>query len=109
MRLGNLKKIFSDLKLQSDKSFLPLEIKNLNYSIGSKEILYNLNIKIISVEGQKIVVHGRVGDEVVRGLLHRAPVGVKVFLSFESLPLLPLPGHLRQEGCEWFSMKHACM
>ena len=48
MRLGNLKKIFSDLKLQSDKSFLPLEIKNLNYSIGSKEILYNLNIKIIS-------------------------------------------------------------
>jgi tungstate transport system ATP-binding protein len=48
MRLGNLKKIFSDLKLQSDKGFLPLEIKNLNYSIGSKEILYNLNIKIIS-------------------------------------------------------------
>ena len=48
MHLGNLKKIFSDLKLQSDKSFLPLEIKNLNYSIGSKEILYNLNIKIIS-------------------------------------------------------------
>ena len=48
MRLGNLKKIFSDLKLQSDKSFLPLEIKNLHYSIGSKEILYNLNIKIIS-------------------------------------------------------------
>ena len=48
MRLGNLKKIFGDLKLQSDKSFLPLEIKNLNYSIGSKEILYNLNIKIIS-------------------------------------------------------------
>ena len=48
MRLGNLKKIFSDLKLQSDKSFLPLEIKNLNYSIGSKEILCNLNIKIIS-------------------------------------------------------------
>ena len=48
MLLGNLKKIFSDLKLQSDKSFLPLEIKNLNYSIGSKEILYNLNIKIIS-------------------------------------------------------------
>ena len=48
MRLGNLKKIFSDLKLQSDISFLPLEIKNLNYSIGSKEILYNLNIKIIS-------------------------------------------------------------
>ena len=48
MRLGNLKKFFSDLKLQSDKSFLPLEIKNLNYSIGSKEILYNLNIKIIS-------------------------------------------------------------
>ena len=48
MRLGNLKKIFSDLKLQSDKSSLPLEIKNLNYSIGSKEILYNLNIKIIS-------------------------------------------------------------
>ena len=48
MRLGNLKKIFSGLKLQSDKSFLPLEIKNLNYSIGSKEILYNLNIKIIS-------------------------------------------------------------
>ena len=48
MRLGNLKKIFSDLKLQSDNSFLPLEIKNLNYSIGSKEILYNLNIKIIS-------------------------------------------------------------
>ena len=48
MRLGDLKKIFSDLKLQSDKSFLPLEIKNLNYSIGSKEILYNLNIKIIS-------------------------------------------------------------
>ena len=44
----NLKKIFSDLKLRSDKSFLPLEIKNLNYSIGSKEILYNLNIKIIS-------------------------------------------------------------
>ena len=48
MRLGNLKKIFSDLKLQSDKSFLPLEIKNLNYAIGSKEILCNLNIKIIS-------------------------------------------------------------
>ena len=48
MRLGNLKTIFSDLKLQSDISFLPLEIKNLNYSIGSKEILYNLNIKIIS-------------------------------------------------------------
>ena len=44
----NLKNIFSDLKLRSDKSFLPLEIKNLNYSIGSKEILYNLNIKIIS-------------------------------------------------------------
>ena len=48
MRLGNLKKIFTYLKLQSDKSSLPLEIKNLNYSIGSKEILYNLNIKIIS-------------------------------------------------------------
>ena len=48
MRLGNLKKIFSDLKLQSDKSFLPLEIKNLNYAIGSKQVLYNLNIKIIS-------------------------------------------------------------
>ena len=48
MHLGNLKKIFSDLKLQSDKSFLPLEIKNLKYSIGSKEILYNVNIKIIS-------------------------------------------------------------
>ena len=38
MRLGNLKKIFSDLKLQSDKSFLPLEIKNLNYAIGSKQV-----------------------------------------------------------------------
>ena len=48
MRLGNLKKIFSDLKLQCDKSFLPLEIKNLNYVIGSKEILSNLNIKITS-------------------------------------------------------------
>ena len=48
MRLGNLKKIFSDLKLQCDKSFLPLEIKNLNHVIGSKEILSNLNIKIKS-------------------------------------------------------------
>ena len=48
MRLGNLKKIFSDLKLQCDKSFLPLEIKNLNHVIGSKEILSNLNIKITS-------------------------------------------------------------
>ena len=48
MRLGNLKKIFNDLKLESDKSFLPLEIKNLNYIIGSKEILSNLNIKITS-------------------------------------------------------------
>ena len=48
MRLGNLKKIFNDLKLESDKNFLPLEIKNLNYIIGSKEILSNLNIKITS-------------------------------------------------------------
>ena len=48
MHSGNLKKIFRDLKLKSDKSFLPLEIKNLNYTIGSKEI----TLTIISKSGQ---------------------------------------------------------
>lgn len=48
MHLDKIKRIFSDLQLNVDNSFLPVRTENLSYYIDSKEIISDLSVNIFS-------------------------------------------------------------
>jgi len=48
MHLDKIKKIFSDLQLNVDNSFLPVRTENLSYYIDSKAIISDLSVNIFS-------------------------------------------------------------
>ena len=48
MHLDKIKRIFSDLQLNADNSFLPVRTENLSYYIDSKEIISDLSVNIFS-------------------------------------------------------------
>ena len=48
MHLDKIKRIFSDLQLNVDNSFLPVRTENLSYYIDSKAIISDLSVNIFS-------------------------------------------------------------
>ena len=70
MRSDKIKKIFSDLELKPDNSFLPLKTENLSYFIDQKEIISGLNINIFSDEITIIMGPNGAGKSIFLKLLN---------------------------------------